>query len=296
MTDQANQIALFADQPWGSELGRAEPIAARLTRHQVQYIEPPGRPQTGMTAPSHITLLQVPNTRFLRRKRIAKFIQKIVSQSSVILVSSQEQAVQMQGCGKPVFPLPDGVDFKLYNEAAERNLPFPTDLFNVQNPIIGHLGALDGDTDLSVIEAAARAHPEWSFVFVGPVGVNTASLMDLKNIHLLGAKPPNLLPVYISRFDVCINVAKSTGASPVKLYQYLATGKPIVSTPHPTQVLDYTEAVYIAGTSEEFITCIKKAVGERDAWRVRRRVEYGRSASWDARVAELERSILELGL
>ncbi|MDR1669596.1 MAG: glycosyltransferase [Oscillospiraceae bacterium] len=223
--------------------------------------------------------------------------EKLAAAADVILVSTAVQEARAKLSGKPVRLLPNGVSFSMYHEAAERNLPFPDDLFNVRNPIIGHLGALDRDVDLGYIEAAAKARPDWSFVFVGAVsGADVTPLKDLPNVFLLGHKPHKTLPVYVSRFDVCVNVTKNVDASPMKLYAYLATGKPVVSTPHPAQALDYTEALYIAATHEEFIALCQKALRERDAWRVRRRIEYGRAASWEARVLELERLMKELSV
>jgi hypothetical protein len=198
--------------------------------------------------------------------------------------------------GTPIRSLPYGVDFEAFNSAAERNLPFPDDLFNIKNPIIGHLGVIDGNANLQTIEKAAEAHPEWSFVFAGVIYTDVSALRKIPNVHLLGEKPRLHLPAYVSRFDVCINIAKNDSASPENLYQYLSTGKPVVSAPHPAQALDYADAIYLAGTPEEFIALCKRAIGERDAWRVRRRVEYGRAASWDARAAELERVIKEFNL
>lgn len=225
------------------------------------------------------------------------FSKTLAEIADVILVSTSAQEALIRPYGKPVRLLPNGVPFEMYHRADERNLPFPSDLFNVQNPIIGHLGALDRDVDLGYIEAAAKARPEWSFVFVGPVnGADTTPLEGLKNVFLLGYKQHNTLPVYVSRFDICINITKRIDASPMKLYAYLSAGKPIVSTPHPAQALDYAEVLYIAATHEEFIAGCQKALRERDAWRVRRRIEYGRAASWDARVLDLERMMKELSI
>jgi glycosyltransferase involved in cell wall biosynthesis len=229
-----------------------------------------------------------------KKARFKSRLKSAVSWAGLILVSPASYAERMQIPGKPVLPLPEGADFEAFNSAAERNLPFPDDLFTVKNPIIGMTGPLGADANLPYIEAAAGAHPEWAFVFAGPVLTDLSAWGKFPNIHLLGEKPQAHLPAYVSRFDVCINIAKSEEASPVRLYEYLATGKPVVSAPHPAQVLDYTEAVYLAGTPDEFIALCKKAIAERDAWKKRRRVEYGRAASWDARAAGLERIIREI--
>jgi glycosyltransferase involved in cell wall biosynthesis len=227
--------------------------------------------------------------------RYSRRLLKEAARSCLILVSPSSQSVIYFLGSKPVIvrPLPEGVEFEAFDGVGERSLPFPDDLFNVKNPIIGHFGPLDARANLHTVEKAAEAHPEWSFVFVGPVRTDVTELRKFPNVHILGEKPRLHLPAYISRFDVCIGIAKSDGASAENLYQYLATGKPVVSAPHPAQALDYTEAIYLAGTPEEFIALCKKAIGERDAWKVRRRVEYGRAASWDARAAELERLIKE---
>jgi glycosyltransferase involved in cell wall biosynthesis len=270
------QILIISAEPRHMVRERVEPLSARMDGTEFSFISP-----AEMRGPFK-------EARFNRRLKIA------AARACLILVSPSAHAERLQALGKPVRPLPEGADFGLFYGVAERNLPFPDDLFTVKNPIIGHIGPVGPGDNLAIVEAAAEARPEWAFVFVGPVLADAGAWNKLPNIHLLGEKPHSHLPAYISRFDVCINIAKHADASPVKLYEYLASGKPIVSTPHPAQVLDYTEAVYLAGTAEEFAACCKKAIGERDAWKVRRRVEYGRAAGWDARAAEMERFIKEI--
>ena len=226
--------------------------------------------------------------------RFNRALKKAAQQADLILVCPAAHTERLLYLGKPVHPLLDGVDFEAFNAAKERSLPFPDNLFNVKNPIIGYLGTIDDNVNLQTLELAAEAYPEWSFVLVGPVRTDVDFLGKFPNIHILGEKPRLHLPAYLSRFDVCVNLAKNNGASAENLYQYLSAGKPIVSAPHPAVALDYTEAIYLAGTPEEFIALCKKAIVERDAWKVRRRVEYGRAAGWDARAAELERIIKEL--
>jgi glycosyltransferase involved in cell wall biosynthesis len=233
---------------------------------------------------------------WFREYRYRQKLVKAAERALLILVSPAHLASSVQVFGKPVAPLPCGVDFAAFHGAAERNLPFPDDLFNVRNPIIGHIGTLDASSNLTVVEKAAEANPERAFVFIGRVDTDLSSWEKYSNIHILGEKPESHLPVYISRFDVCISITLDENASPENLYRYLATGNPIVSTPHPVQALDYTEAVYLAGTPDEFIAFTTKAIAERDAWKKRRRVEYGRAASWDARAAELEKTIKEITL
>jgi hypothetical protein len=91
---------------------------------------------------------------------------------------------------------------------------------------------------------------------------------------------------YLAYFDVCLNIFKSgdlaKDVSPLKFYEYLATGKPIVSTPQPEQVLEYSDVVYIASTPEEFVEKCAVAIKEKSNWHTSRRRELGKASSWDS--------------
>jgi glycosyltransferase involved in cell wall biosynthesis len=272
-----DKILILTPEPFEAERERVEHLSSRMPGYEFFFFSP------------------ADFRGLFKELRFNRGLKKAADIACLVLVSPSTRAERMRSLGnKPVRPLPEGVDFDAFNSAAERNLPFPDDLFTIKNPIIGHLGPIDSHANLQPVEKAAEAHPEWSFVFVGPVLTDVTALEEFPNVRLLGEKPRYHLPAYISRFDVCVNIAKDDDASAENLYQYMAAGKPVVSAPHPARALDYADAIYLAGTPEEFICLCKKAIGERDAWKVRRRIEYGRAASWDARAAELERMIKEL--
>jgi glycosyltransferase involved in cell wall biosynthesis len=266
------KILVLSAQPWEFERDSITQLSSRMGEYEFLHISP-----ASVKGP-------------FREYRFKRRLKRAVSRAEMILVSPAAYAGSLPPLGKPVRPLPDGVDFDRFSVPAD--LPVPAALAAIGAPVIGMNGAIDGDSNLIYIEKAAEAHPEWHFVFTGPVLTDLSGWDGYANIHLLsGVTDP---PAWVNHFDVCINITKNEDSSPVGLYEYLASGKPIVSTPHPAQVLDYTEAVYLAGTPEEFIACCKKAIGERDAWKTRRRVEYGRAASWEARTAELEKILREL--
>ena len=194
--------------------------------------------------------------------------------------------------------LPNGVNFEHFHKAAEEKLPVPQDIADMRHPIIGFVGMLQECIDYEKIEIIAKERPEWNVVLVGkPLpGVNLEHLEKYKNIHFLGMKKYDELPAYIQNFDVCLNVFRdgdlSKDVSPLKFYEYLATGKPVVSTPQPDQVLQYADAVYIAKGSEDFIEMCEAAMSEPDTTKTEKRIEYARACSWDSRVREME-SILK---
>lgn len=194
--------------------------------------------------------------------------------------------------------LPNGVNFEHFHQVAE-GLPTPPDMADLPRPVIGFAGMLQECIDYDKIEAVAKARPEWSVVLVGgPMpGVNLDYLKQYPNIHFLGMKKYDDMPAYLGAFDVCLNVFRSgdlsKDVSPLKFYEYMASGKPIVTTPQPEQVLGYTDAVYISYGEADFVEKCEQALAEPDDAKTQLRVTYGRACSWDARVREMEELLRE---
>ena len=198
--------------------------------------------------------------------------------------------------------LPNGVKFEHFNSAAGGKLPIPEDLKNLPRPIIGFSGMLQECIDYDAIEEIAKNRPDWSVVLVGGnmPGVNLDYLKKHPNIHFLGMKPYAEMPAYLGAFDVCLNVFRSgdlsKDVSPLKFFEYLATGKPIVSTPQPEQVLGYSDSVYIAYGERDFIAKCEEAMNEPDDKKRELRITYAHACSWDARVREMEEILAENGV
>ncbi|MDR0380707.1 MAG: glycosyltransferase [Oscillospiraceae bacterium] len=218
----------------------------------------------------------------------------LAAKADVVFATARGLCERLKEYNKNTYLIPNGANFELFHRAAsERELPFPDELLRVKGPILGFVGMIQPCIDCALLLAVARARPGWSFVLVGaPLpGVDVAPLKAQQNIHFLGLKPHKELPRYLARFDVCLNLFQ-TGAlaqdvSPLKFYEYLATGRPIVSTPQPDQVRDFSDAVYIADGPEAFTAACEKALAERGAWKPQQRISYGRAASWDARVKQM---------
>ena len=188
--------------------------------------------------------------------------------------------------------IPNGANFERFVQASEK-MDCPEDMRQISKPIFGFVGALQECIEYGFVESCAKAHPQWSFVFIGREnpGVDLSHLRALENCHFLGLKPNEELPAYIRQFDACLNLFASgdlsKDVSPLKFYEYLATGKPIVSTPQPDQVMQYASLIHIAGTAEEFSACCEASLSDTDPERTNARMEEGRKSSWDARVAHM---------
>ena len=194
--------------------------------------------------------------------------------------------------------IPNGANFERFSQAAE-DLPCPEDMQAIPKPIFGFVGALQECIEYGFLEAAAKSHPEWSFVFIGreTAGVDLSRFRAMENCHFLGLKPNEQLPAYIRQFDACLNLFASgdlsKDVSPLKFYEYLATGKPIVSTPQPDQVMEFAPIIHVAATAEAFSECLAASLEDTDPARTAARMEEGRKSSWDARVAQMSEILKE---
>jgi len=194
------------------------------------------------------------------------------------------------------YMIPNGANYELFSQAQVQLDEVPPELADIKGPIIGFVGMLQECIDYDLITAAAEAHPEYTFVFVGKAlpGVATDGLRSLPNVRLCGLKPQSELPRYLARFDVCINPfragALAKDVSPLKFYEYLATGKPIVTTPQPEQVLAFADAVEIAADAEGFIKALERSLVP-DAARRKKRIAYALECTWEARVRQIEEKL-----
>lgn len=188
--------------------------------------------------------------------------------------------------------VPNGANFERFSQALQPQ-PVPEDISTLPHPMFGFVGALQTCIAYDYLEAAAKARPQWNFVLIGneKPGADLSRLRALPNVHLLGLRPNEQLPQYLAQFDACLNLfvdnALSKDVSPLKFFEYLATGRPIVSTRQPEQILQYAPLIEIAGSAEDFIRCCERSLADATPERIAARVEAGRACSWDSRVAQL---------
>ncbi|QJC53873.1 glycosyltransferase [Paenibacillus albicereus] len=169
--------------------------------------------------------------------------------------------------------------------------PTPDDIKAIKGRIIGYYGAISEWFDIELIERLATNHPEWSFVLIGDTfGCDISKVEKLKNVYLLGEKPYSSLPNYLDRFDVCLipflvnNLTLST--NPVKVYEYLASGKPVVSVALP-ELVAMKEVVYLANAYSEFEHYIQEALDESDVALQEKRKKFAKQNSWSSRYESL---------
>ncbi len=164
----------------------------------------------------------------------------------------------------------------------------------IDRPRLGYVGHIGDRIDFALLRAIAERRPDWSIVMIGPVWSNrlaeAEALGRLPNVHFVGPRPYAALPGVIGRLDACLIPhtldALTASMDPIKLYDYLATGKPIVTTP-VAGVDRFADAIYVADSSEAFVAQIDAALNETGEARSEQRRAYGRENSWSARAGQM---------
>ena len=167
---------------------------------------------------------------------------------------------------RSVHAFPSSIDRDHFMHARTRGED-PEDQKRIPHPRLGFFGVIDERFDIELLDAVAAARPHWQFVLVGPITkIDPASLPQRLNTHYLGPKQYEELPKYIAGWDVALlpfAINESTRyISPTKTPEYLAAGKPVVSTPITDVIRPYgqMDLVRIAGTAEEFRAAIEDAL------------------------------------
>lgn len=165
-----------------------------------------------------------------------------------------------------IHAFPSSIDFSHFCKARVSQ-PEPPDQANIPEPRIGYFGVIDERLDQELIRAVAELRPDWHWVFVGPVlKIDPEKLPHAANIHYLGKKDYMVLPSYLSGWNVAILPFARNDAtryiSPTKTPEYLAAGKPVVSTPIRDVVRPYGERglVVIAEEPMDFVKGIEKSL------------------------------------
>jgi glycosyltransferase involved in cell wall biosynthesis len=212
----------------------------------------------------------------------------------VIVVSASLQAAKSR-YNPHTYLLPNGVPYAAYEQRLTGDAPVPAHLAAVPRPRLGYIGLIGDKLDLDLLESVARARPAWSLVFVGALAWEQGAqawerLVALPNVHYLGQVAAQQVPDYVCGFDVGLMPYRQNRhvqfIDPLKLYDYLAAGKPIVSVPMPA--LDsFQNQVYAAGTPAEFEVAIDLALREDSPGRILERQRQAAAHSWERRVERL---------
>lgn len=214
----------------------------------------------------------------------------ILINSDIVLASSHLLFEHAQQFNKNTFLVPNGAEFDFFHKAytisaSEENHDYP-------HPIIGYFGAISDWFDTHLVGKLASDHPEWTFILIGDTHMaDLKPLEGLPNLHLLGEKHYSQLPDYLRIFDVCIipfkDIPLTNATNPVKLFEYLSAGKPVVST-RLDEISKYEQYVRLAKTKEDWEIAIEQSLDEEKTQELlNKRFEFARQNTWEVRAQKI---------
>jgi glycosyltransferase involved in cell wall biosynthesis len=206
---------------------------------------------------------------------VAKHEEVLVSKAQLILVASP--SMQARFPAHKTTLIPHGVDVDHFQTSVAKAEDFPSQ----GRPVAGFYGSLSSWFDSQLIQTVSDALPEWDFMLIGPLEIDKTLLPQGNNIYYMGPRPHHALPSYCQHWDVSLLPFKQNGqiaaCSPLKLMEYLANQRPIITTDYPA-VAPYQKYVTIIRSAQEMISTLRQAtplttipsdVVSQDTWQAR---------------------------
>jgi glycosyltransferase involved in cell wall biosynthesis len=220
--------------------------------------------------------------------------QRFARRADAVMASAPELAQRMRLLNDNVHYAPNVADTALFATALEPG-PVDTAVAALPGPRIVFTGAIVANKlDLALIAELAAARPDWSFAFVGPVGpgdpgTDVSSLRGIHNVHLLGHRPYERLPDVLRASDAAIMPYRTDGEMrsvfPMKTYEYLAAGLPVVATRLPA--LADVSLIEMVGTGAQMAAALEAELAADTDERRRARSAAAQPHSWEARIQEI---------
>ena len=213
----------------------------------------------------------------------------LTKNSSLVTVVTNDLYKKKIGSNKKTYHISNGVDVSAFSEKVNKG---ESDYFEKYNkPIIGFVGIINDRHDVEALFEMASRHKEWSILLIGHKNESVyLRVMErgVSNIHFLTGISANELPLAINEFDVCLSLFKkvylNSTSSSMKIYQYLASGKPIVA--YPVSDAEYfADVIYLANDARDFTAMVEKALMESpEDPKVNKRKKYASQHDWGYKV------------
>lgn len=233
-----------------------------------------------------------------RRGRVYRIMEEDIRQKAQVIITPSRVIYERHGQDDPRFILvPNGVDLALFQNSG-KEVERPPDLTSLPAPVIGFIGTIGPAVDLELLEFLARKKREWSFVFIGAVRRGVEALRSHSNVYFLGPRAREELPRYLGGFSVgiipYILSPETETVHPVKTYEYLAAGLPVVSMNLPE--LKHLEGIVeLAGSFNDFLHRLEKVINEDSPEQRERRRQVAREHSWERRMQVIQ-EVIEVNL
>jgi glycosyltransferase involved in cell wall biosynthesis len=180
----------------------------------------------------------------------------------------------------------------------DKNLPEHTSMRQFQKPVIGYFGNIEKRIDYEMMKEVAQKNQDKNFVFAGPIQKEWVPnfFFNIPNIHFIGRIPYNEMPNVVKGFDVAIipfrKYENSATVFPIKLFEYLGAGKPVVSTDFNPDLQYFTHSlVQYCSNAKEFSDALNNALVSDNEFLQKERIELASQHTWECRAAQIEELI-----
>ena len=234
----------------------------------------------------------------LQRKSILDREDQLLRKTTVAFANGEALCALKNSYGN-VTNVPMCADFSLFSQSRNPETGVPQDLAKLPHPRVGYVGNINDKINVGLLADLAKARPDWHFPMIGPVSMRIPEyraelqqLQSLPNVYFLGLKARQELPGYIKGLDVCLMPYRTSGWAyyvyPLKLHEYLASGKPAVGSTLLSLQL-FEGLIRIARSPKEWLVAVQESLAEKDDALSEKRVQ----AAYENRVETRVEAILQ---
>lgn len=224
----------------------------------------------------------------------ARLEKDVIKNADVVLTTSRGLLKRCKTINQNSFPLFNAANTAIFESVQNETYERPSELKPIKGKVIGFTGNMDPHRiDYELLKSVALQHPEKHLVLVGPVNSgepDQIGLTRMPNVHFTGGKHISELPAYLQHFDVVLIPFKlnklTASIYPLKINEYLAAGKPVVSASFSEDIQDFESVIYLADGQSSFLNLINRAIAEDNETLIAQRQQKARANSWEERASQ----------
>lgn len=224
------------------------------------------------------------------RKHGPRLEMGMMTRADLVFATSRELTLLAGKYARKAYYLPNAADISLFKTSLNQELPKPIELSNINSPIVIYTGNIDHRIDFDLLNEVVSKNPEITFVLVGPISINENQLSELRNrsnVVFTGRKDLGELPGFLKYSNCAIIPFKCNTLTqsiyPLKINEYLAAGKPVVSTPFSEDIQSFSEVIRIAKDADTFSEGINNSIQITSSDQEAERLRFVENNTWKAR-------------
>jgi len=220
--------------------------------------------------------------------------QDLFKKCNVVITTAEELTNAKSHFNSNIFTVPNGADIEFFLSTQNDDILIDNQIKKFDSPVIGYIGSVFDWLNKPWIKKAAEKYRDWNFVFIGPIETDILELENIQNIHFFGPREYKSLPKYLKGFSVAtipfIFNKVTLRASPIKFYEYLASGIPIVSSNLP-DLKFFKNFAFLVDDYDSYEKALYDAVHNDNSDFKKKRMQISKKYSWDSRFKIIDQII-----